>query len=275
MYKKFSILIMCVLVASLLAGCISGGEEDTDGIGDTLAIAGSTTVQPIASALATAFMELNPGVIVTVQGGGSGTGVTQVAQGTVDIGNSSREIKESEYREHPGLVPTPIAADGVVVVVHPSNVVSDLSIEQVAQIFTGQITNWSQVGGDDKEIVIVIREDGSGTRSSFEELVHNKLEPTSEAFQKPSNGSVKATVSQTPYAIGYIGLGYIDDSVKLLKVDGVMASQSSILDGSYPISRNLYMITNGGPSGLAKLFIDFALSAEGQEFVAEEGFIKI
>ena len=275
MNKKFSIVIIGVLVCSMLAGCISGGEEDTDGLSGTLAIAGSTTVQSIASAAATAFMELHPGVTVTVQGGGSGTGVTQVGQGTVDIGNASREIKDSEYTEYPDLVPTAIAADGVVVVVHSSNPVSDLTLDQVAQIFTGQITNWKDVGGPDKEIVVIVREDGSGTRATFEELVHNKIDPTSDALQKPSNGAVKTTVSQTPDAIGYIGLGYVDDTVNMVKVDGVVASESTILDGSYSVSRNLYMITNGDPSGLAKAFIDFILSAEGQEFVAEEGFIKI
>jgi len=274
--KKFSIVIIGVLMISMLSGCISGdGDGDTDGISGTLALAGSTTVQPIASAAATAFMELHSDVTVTVQGGGSGTGVTQVGQGTVDIGNASREIKDSEYTEYPDLVPTAIAADGVVVVVHPSNPISVLTIDQVAQIFTGEIDNWSELGGPDEEIVVIIREDGSGTRATFEELVHDDASPTDDALQKPSNGAAKTTVSQTPSAIGYIGLGYVDDTVKMIDVDGVTASETTILDGSYPISRNLYMITNGEPEGLAKTFLDYLLSAEGQEIVAEEGFIKV
>jgi len=273
--KKFSVVIIGVLVISMLAGCISDDEGETDDLSGTLALAGSTTVQPIASSAATAFMELHPDVIVTVQGGGSGTGVTQVGQGTVDIGNASREIKDSEYTEYPDLVPTAVAADGVVVVVHPSNPISDLTKDQIAQVFTGEIDNWSELGGPDQDIVVIIREDGSGTRATFEELVHKDVDPTDDALQKPSNGSAKTTVSETPYAIGYIGLGYVDDSVKMLKVGGVTASESTILDGTYPISRNLYMITNGEPEGLAKAFLDYVLSAEGQDIVAEEGFIKV
>ncbi len=260
----------------MLAGCISGdGEESTDGLTGTLAIAGSTTVQPIASAAADIFMSLHSGVTVTVQGGGSGTGVTQVGQGVVDIGNASRDVKSSEYEEYPGLVATAIAADGVVVVVNPDNPVTSLTMEEIAKIFTGEITNWSEVGGEDEEIVVVIREDGSGTRSTFEELVHKDVDPTDEALQKPSNGALKTTVAETPNAIGYIGLGYVDSTVQMVEVDGVVASESTILDGTYPISRNLYMITNGEPTGLAKAFIDFILSDEGQEIVEEEGFIKL
>jgi len=212
---------------------------------------------------------------VTVQGGGSGTGVTQVGQGVVDIGNASRDVKSSEYEEYPGLVATAIAADGVVVVVNPDNPVTSLTMEEIAKIFTGEITNWSEVGGEDEEIVVVIREDGSGTRSTFEELVHKDVDPTDEALQKPSNGALKTTVAETPNAIGYIGLGYVDSTVQMVEVDGVVASESTILDGTYPISRNLYMITNGEPTGLAKAFIDFILSDEGQEIVEEEGFIKL
>jgi phosphate transport system substrate-binding protein len=264
-------------MASLAAGCISGGDENGsgDGLSGTIAIAGSTTVQPIASAAAEAFMDLHPDVTVTVQGGGSGTGVTQVGQGTVDIGNASREIKSSEMEEYPDLVPTAIAADGIAVVVNPGNGIDTLTIEQIKAIFTGEITNWSEVGGSDSEIVIVIREDGSGTRATFEELVHNKVSPAAGALQKPSNGAVKTTVAQTPNAIGYMGLGYLDESVKVIRVNNVIASEATILNGSYPISRNLYMITDGAPAGLAKEFIDFVLSAEGQEIVAEEGFIKL
>jgi phosphate transport system substrate-binding protein len=220
-------------------------------------------------------MELHSNVTVTVQGGGSGTGVTQVGQGTVDIGNASREIKESEFSEYPGLVPTSVAADGVAVIVNPENPVSDLTKDQIAMIFTGQINNWADVGGPDSEIVVIIREDGSGTRATFEEIVHKGTDPTSDAHQKPSNGAAKTTVSQTPYAIGYIGLGYVDDSVKAISVDNVVPSDETIKNGTYPISRFLYMITNGEPEGLAKEFIDFILSVEGQEIVEEEGFIKV
>ena len=273
---RYSIALIGLLMVSLLAGCISDGGDDGDnGTTGTLSLAGSTTVQPIATAAADAFMEDNPGVTITVQGGGSGTGVTQVGQGTVDIGNASREVKSSEMETYPDLVPTAVAADGIAVVLNPSNPVVSLTLEQVSAIFTGTITNWSQVGGDDGSIVVVVREDGSGTRATFEELVHDDIDSVSSALQKPSNGAVKTTVSQTPDAIGYIGLGYIDNSVKALRVDGILPSENSVIDGSYPISRNLYMITDGEPEGLAKEFIDFVLSAEGQQLVSEEGFIML
>ena len=277
MNVKYGIIIICILFASLASGCISGGDDTGagDGLSGTIAIAGSTTVQPIASAAAEAFMALHPDVTVTVQGGGSGTGVTQVGQGTVDIGNASREVKGSEMEAYPDLVPTAVAADGIAVVVNPSNDIGTLTAEQIADIFTGKITNWSEVGGDDKEIVVVIREDGSGTRGSFEDLVHHGIDPVSGALQKPSNGAVKTTVAQTPSAIGYMGLGYLDETVKALRVDNIIVSEATILNGSYPISRNLYMITNGSPAGLAKEYIDFILSADGQAIVAEEGFIKL
>lgn len=275
MNVRYSIALIGLLAVSLLAGCISGGEDDGSGDTGTISLAGSTTVQPVATAAADAFMVDNPGITVTVQGGGSGTGVTQVGQGTVDIGNASREVKSSEMETYPDLVPTAVAADGIAVVVNPSNPVTALTEEQVSDIFTGAVTNWSQVGGDDREIVVVIREDGSGTRSTFEELAHDGIDSVSSALQKPSNGAVKTTVSQTPDAIGYIGLGYMDESVSALSIDGVLPSEQTVIDGSYPISRNLYMITNGEPDGLVKEFIDFILSAEGQQIVADEGFIPL
>jgi len=270
-------MLMAVLIGSLLAGCIGGGDDESGDseLSGTIRIAGSTTVQPIASAAAEEFMYMHPDVTVTVQGGGSGTGVTQVAQGTVDIGNASRDIKQSEMDQYPELVPTPVAADGIAVAVNPSNSIDALTMEQVAGIFTGQITNWSEVGGPEGEIVVIIREDGSGTRATFEEIVHDGTDSSAGALQKPSNGAVKTTVSQTPQAIGYIGIGYIDDSIQSVKVDGVVPTEENVANGSYPISRLLYMITNGEPEGLVKEFLDFILSEEGQELVAEEGFIKL
>ncbi len=158
---RYGIMLICILVASLVSGCISGGGNGSDdGLSGTLAIAGSTTVQPIASAAAEVFMDLHPNVIVTIQGGGSGTGVTQAGQGVVDIGNASREVKASEYEAYPDLVATAVAADGIAVVVHPSNAIGTLTVEQIKGIFTGEITNWSQVGGADRTIVVVIREVG-------------------------------------------------------------------------------------------------------------------
>ncbi|MHC1598032.1 MAG: phosphate ABC transporter substrate-binding protein [Candidatus Methanofastidiosia archaeon] len=276
MKKGIIVLIIGTLFVSLITGCITGGEDtNEDGLYGTLSLAGSTTVQPIASAASEEFMALHPNVIITIQGGGSGTGITQVAQGTVDIGNASRDLKDVEREQYEDLVANAIAADGIAVIVNPSNPVSELSMEQIKKIFTGEITNWSQLGWVDKSIVVVIREDGSGTRSSFEEIVHKKVEPTSSALQKSSNGSIKMTVAQGPYAIGYVGLGFIDDTISDVLVDGVVASEETIVDGSYPISRLLYMFTKGQPIGLEKEFIEFILSPRGQELVVEEGFVRI
>ncbi|MEA3254452.1 MAG: phosphate ABC transporter substrate-binding protein [Candidatus Altiarchaeota archaeon] len=274
MDSKYKImgLLSLVTVVILISACIDGGEKK-----ETLSIAGSTTVQPIAAKAAEEFMKKNPGVIVSVQGGGSGTGVKMVAEGSADIGDASRELKETEKTKYPDLKPYAIAGDGIAVVAHPANSVSGLTKQQVQDIFSGKITNFKGVGGPDKEIMVVIREEGSGTRATFEELVMNKGKTANagDALQKPSNGAAKAAIAGNENAIGYIGLGYVDETVKDLKIDGVTPSTATIKSGAYPISRKLYMITNGEASGLKKRFIDFVLSDEGQEIVEEEGFIKI
>ncbi|MCD6127738.1 MAG: phosphate ABC transporter substrate-binding protein [Methanomicrobia archaeon] len=253
-------------------GCI-GGEKESK----TLSLAGSTTVEPIASKAAEVYMEKHPDVKVTVQGGGSGTGIKMVGEGTVDIGNASRKIKDKEKDLYPDLVGTIIAYDGIAIVVHPSNPVENLTKQQLQDIYAGKITNWKEIGGEDREIVVVTRAEGSGTRDTFIELVMNKgkVEETSRALQKPSNGAVKATVAGNESAIGYIGLGYVDDTVKPVKINNILPSSETVKNGTYPISRALYMYTKGEPSGVTKDFIDFILSDEGQNIVEEVGFIRI
>ena len=253
-------------------GCI-GGEKESK----TLSLAGSTTVEPIASKAAEVYMEKHPDVKVTVQGGGSGTGIKMVGEGTVDIGNASRKIKDKEKDLYPDLVGTIIAYDGIAIVVHPSNPVENLTKQQLQDIYAGKITNWKEIGGEDREIVVVTRAEGSGTRDTFIELVMNKgkVEETSRALQKPSNGAVKATVAGNESAIGYIGLGYVDDTVKPVKINNILPSSETVKNGTYPISRALYMYTKGEPSGVTKEFIDFVLSKEGQNIVEEVGFIRI
>ena len=253
-------------------GCI-GGEKESK----TLSLAGSTTVEPIALRVAEVYMEKHPDVKVTVQGGGSSTGIKMVGEGTVDIGNASRKIKDEEKDLYPDLVGTIIAYDGIAIVVHPSNPVENLTKQQLQDIYAGKITNWKELGGEDREIVVVTRAEGSGTHDTFMELIMNKgkIEETSSALQKPSNGAVKATVAGNENAIGYIGLGYIDSSVKVMKIDGVTPSSTTVKDGTYLLSRALYMYTKGTPSGVAKDFINFILSDEGQNIVEEVGFIRI
>jgi len=253
-------------------GCIGGEKESKK-----LSLAGSTTVEPIASRVAEVYMEKHPDMKVTVQGGGSGTGIKMVGEGTADIGNASRKIKDKEKDLYPDLVGTIIAYDGIAVVAHPSNSIENLTKQQLQEIYAGKIRNWKELGGEDMEIVVVTRAEGSGTRDTFIELIMNKgkVEETSSVLQKPSNGAVKATVAGNENAIGYIGLGYIDSSVKAIKIDGVTPSSATVKGGTYPISRALYMYTKGSPSGLAKDFIDFILSKEGQNIVEEKGFIKV
>lgn len=235
--------------------------------------AGSTTVQPLAEKLAAAFKTKHPKVEITIQGGGSSVGVKSCDNGTVDIGAASRELKSSE----PDLVTHCIARDGIAIVVHPSNPVSGLTKEQVREIFAGNISNWSEVGGPDEEIVVVSREEGSGTRTAFEEMVMGEDGPpiTSNAIFQSSNGIVKTTVASTPLSIGFLSFGYLGPEVKALAIDGIPATVENAASGVYPVVRPLYFLTREEPEGLVKAFIDFALSAEGQAIAEEEGYIRV
>lgn len=276
-FSRWSFLLCIAGLAGmvLFAGCTSNGGTDGAGEKETLKIAGSTTVQPIASKAAEAYMKKNPNILVSVQAGGSGAGIKMVSEGSVDIGMSSREIKSEELEATPGLQTHAIALDGIVIVTHPGNTLTDLTKEQVRAIFSGETTNYKEIGGPDMEIVVINREEGSGTRGTFEELVMEKTPITEKALQKPSNGAMKAAVSENENAMGYIGLGYVDETVKAMQIEGVTPSVASVKDGSYPVSRKLYMVTNGEASGTAKDFIDYVTGSEGQDIVAEEGFIKL
>lgn len=257
----------------------SNGGSNGDGESRTIDIVGSTTVLPIAQAAAEAWMNENPNDTINVSGGGSGDGIQAIIDGDVEIGNASRLIKEEERQtaESKGreIVEHKIAADALSVVVHPSNDISDLTIEEVRDIFAGDITNWKDVGGEDKEIAVYHREEGSGTRATFEKNVMDDKQVTSGALSKESNGSMRQAISDNPEGIGYVGLGYLDDSIKSLSLDGIEPSAETTLSEEYPIGRTLQMYTDGEPTGLAKEFIDFIFSEEGQEIVEEQGFIKI
>ncbi|MCK4433332.1 MAG: phosphate ABC transporter substrate-binding protein, partial [Methanomicrobia archaeon] len=238
----------------------------------TISIAGSTTVQPISDGLAEAFMEKYD-INVTIQGGGSGTGIKMVGEGTVDIGASSREVKEDEKEKY-NIKIYPIAIDGLAIIVHPSNKIENLSIEQLKRIFVGEIENWKELGGEDKEIVLVVRAEGSGTRDFFEKKVMGDVPLSRKALQKPSNGAVKATIASNENAIGYIGAGYIDDYVKAVRIEGVYPDPENIRSGEYELSRKLYYITKKESENVKK-FMNFVLSDEGQDIVETLGFIRI
>ncbi len=260
-------IIVITLSMLFLMGCISEGNK-----AKTISIAGSTTVHPISDGLAEAFMEKYD-INVTVQGGGSGTGIKMVGEGTVDIGASSREVKEDEKEKY-NIKIYPIAIDGLAIIVHPSNKIENLSIEQLKRIFAGEIENWKELGGEDKEIVLVVRAEGSGTRDFFEKKVMRDVPLSRKALQKPSNGAVKATIASNENAIGYIGAGYIDDYVKAVRIEGVYPDPENIRSGEYELSRKLYYITKKESEDLRK-FMDFVLSDEGQNIIEEIGFIRI
>ena len=279
--KNFLLVFSIILVASLLAAC-SGtstpGAPVSEPAADnsTITLSGSTTVQPLAEKLAEAYMTENTGVRIDVQGGGSSVGVKAAGEGTSDIGMASREIKESELTEFPNLKIFVIARDGIAIVSHPDVPVSDLTVEQVRDIFSGKVTNWKDFGGEDQNILIVSREEGSGTRAAFEEMVMGEdALIAASAILQPSNGSVRTTVSTTPYAIGYMSFGYLDDTIKTISISGIAPNEANASDGSYPIVRPLNMLTNGEPTGNVRAFLDFILSEAGQKLVVEDGYIPV
>lgn len=240
-------------------------SENSDGL-EIVSVVGSTTVQPVAQDAADAFMAQNPNIQVEIQGVGSSAGVQAAHDGTADIGAASRELKGDELEW--GLTEHVIAHDAIAVVINPNNPVENLTLEEVNKIFTGEIENWSEVGGPDEDIIVISREEGSGTRSAFQEIVGFE-EPSELALINDGNGAVKANLATQEYGIGYISLGIVDDSVKAVSVDNVTPSLETTKSGEYPISRNLLMITTDDVSESATSYLDFLLSDEGQEIVAE------
>ena len=279
--KSILLVVSLLLVAALVAACSAPstpGAPAADPSADnaTVTLSGSTTVQPLAEKLAEAFMTENTGLQIDVQGGGSSVGVKAAGQATSDIGMASREIKESELAEFPNLKIFVIARDGIAIVAHPDVPVSDLTVEQVRDIFSGKITNWKDLGGDDQNIIVASREEGSGTRAAFEEMVMGEdALIAASAILQASNGAIRTTVSTTPYSIAYLSFGYLDDTVKSISIDGVAPTEPNAADGSYPIVRPLNMLTNGEPAGMVKAFLDFILSEAGQKLVVEDGYIPV
>ncbi len=244
-----------------------------------ISVTGSTTVLPIAQKLAERFMELNKNADVQISGGGSGVGVQSAGEKTAEIGMSSRELKDAEKTKYATLKTVPMARDGIVMIAHPSNEITNLSLEQIKSIYTGKAVNWKDAGAKAQPIVVIGRDSASGTREFFTEKVMGKDATTKAMLEKNSNGAVKSSISPNPGAIGYVGLGYVDATVKPLPLTlngtNVQPTIENVIKGTYPLARNLYYVTNGDASGLAKDFIDFTLSPEGQTIVEEEGFVSI
>jgi len=244
-------------------------------VSGTITEAGSTTVQPLAERLADRYTQKHPDIQVIPGGGGTSVGITSVKNGLVDIGAASRELKAEESQ----LVKHLLAKDGIAIVTSADNPVGGLTKDDARKIFGGLITNWKDVGGPDHAITVVVREEGSGTRTAFEELVMANPEPavqvTNRALQQNTNVGIRTYVAGNRHAIGFISFGYVDDTVKALAIDGVETTKENARNGTYPIVRPLYFLTKEAPTGLVKQFMDFCLSAEGQAIVAEEGFISI
>lgn len=237
-------------------------------------VSGSTSVEKIGNATGEEFAALNPGVTFTYEGIGSSAGVKNANDKVTNIGTASRSLKTSE--EEYGLTVQVIAYDGIAVVVHPDNGIDGLSMEQLTQIYKGDITNWSEVGGVDEMIAVVSREDGSGTRGAFEELVDFEEALTADALLKDGNGNVQATVAQNPQAIGYVSFTYLDDSVKGIEIDGVLPTVDNVLNGSYPISRPfLMMYHEDNMTDASSAYIEFIMSKEGQDIVESKGGIRV
>jgi len=260
---KATVMAAQLLVFVILISACSRNNE----VG--VIVAGSTSVQPYAEVLAEEYMILNPGTEIDIQGGGSSAGITAATNGTSDIGMSSRELKDKEK----SLNSIEIAKDGLVVIVNPKNPIQDLTLDQVRDIYSASITEWNKLGGTDSKIHVITREEGSGTRSAFEELLMGESEITPKAIVQDSNGSVRLLVADDPNSIGFISMGIVDETVKALSLEGVTATRESILDGSYTLSRPFLFVTLNEPTGQTKHFIDFVLSDEGQKLLSHEGLV--
>lgn len=284
-FTLFSILMIAVLVLGACAKPASAPTQAPEantaasGAKSTISIAGSTTVQPLAEKLAGEYMKAHQNVMIDVKGGGSGVGVKSAADGTAMIGMASRKLSDEEKTSNPDLVATVIARDGIALIVNPDVSVESVTLDQARDIFMGKITNWKELGGVDELIVLVSREEGSGTRTAFQEMVMKKDKDGKEnliadtAILQSSNGAILTTVSSTPHSLGYLSMGYLDASVKALQINNVAATEENAANGTYPVVRPLNFLTKGEPTGEAKSFIDWILSDAGQTLVKTDGYI--
>jgi phosphate transport system substrate-binding protein len=251
----------------------------------TIKISGSTTVLPIVQKAADQYMATHPDADIQISGGGSGVGIQAIGAKTVDIGMSSREVTETEKAKYPAFVVTTIAQDGIAIVVNPVNTAQYLTLDQIRNIYLGKITKWSEITGADvpgtnNQIVIIGRDSASGTRIYFDETMLSKAKPTAKMLEKNSNGAVLQTITQTPGSIGYVSIGFVSNDIKALPVwynyqKIVAPTLENVKTRTYPVSRDLYVITNGQPTGLAGDFITYILSTDGQKIVADEGYVTV
>ena len=274
MKKIITVLCAAVMALSLFAGCGQKANDNGTTTGGTVSTDGSTSMEKVIGALGESFMEANSGTTFTYNPTGSGSGIQAVSEGRCDIGLSSRALKDDEKAS--GLKETIVALDGIAIIVNPQNPVKDLSLEQIAKIYTGEITNWKDVGGEDAEIVLIGREAGSGTRDGFESITETK-DACQYRQELTSTGDVITTVSQNPNAIGYASLSAIKDSVKALTVNGVAPTEATVKDGTYLVQRPFVLVTKEGAalSETAQKFFDFATSADAASIISAAGAVPV
>ena len=280
--KKIIALLLTLMLNLSLAACGSDSNSNTDNSDDndsaavtgTVSTDGSTSMEKVIGALGESFMAANEGVEFTYNPTGSGAGITAAQEGRCDIGLSSRALKDEEKAG--GLKETVLAYDGIAIIVNPENPVNDLTLDQIAKLYTGEITNWKDVGGNDAEVVLIGREAASGTRDGFESITGTK-DKCQYRQELTSTGDVITAVSQNPDAIGYASLASVKDSVKALNVDGVTPSEATVKDGSYKVQRPFVLVTMEGKelSPAAQAFFDYAISSDAASIIAKAGAVAV
>jgi phosphate transport system substrate-binding protein len=264
--SAFSIITILAVLCTFSTGCKNGREKH-----HALNVVGSTSIQPFAELLAQEYMKIHPDREVEVQGGGSTAGLQAASDGLADIGMCSRNLKDNEVSQFEQVQ---IARDGLALVINLKNPVSGLTIEQIQGLFSGAISNWDQVGGNNEEVWMITREEGSGTRESFVKLVMGEVKISKKALTQESNGAVKELVKGDTAAIGYMSLGLVGDVIKSVPIAGIAPTRDNVVNGSYKLVRPFLFVTKGKPSPDAQQFIDYVLSDEGQSILENEGLVR-
>jgi phosphate transport system substrate-binding protein len=282
---KRNLFGLVVIACCLLASCQSTSplnptpfpsSTDAQTLSGHIAIAGSTTILPLMKDLSAAFASAYPNISIEVDGGGSSVGVNATAEGKVNIGMVSREINVSELAAFPDLLVYTIALDGIAIIVNHDVTINTITIDQLSAIYNGQLHTWAEVGGPDQEIILIAREEGSGTRTAFEQWVSGPdVSLPERTILLPSSSAVLTTVATTPFSIGYISFGYLDNSIKSLQINGIEPTEKNLLAAVYPIYHPLNLVTKGEPSEVEQAFFEFIASPEGQAIISQEKYVPV